>query len=385
MAKGTNGQPDPATRAVFDMPAANPVDLEIGADGSLYYVDFDGGAIRKISYTATGGSDPYATVMAGLSPVSYWRLGEASGTSAADSAGTNPGTYAGGPTLNQPGLLTGDPSTAVRFDGVNDQVTVPSSASLNQTSRLSITAWFTANAGGWDQPRNPRILQKGINDSQYRLLVEFGLLKFEIAGVGMVTVAPPSTGVRHFVAGTYDGAALRLYVDGSLAATTAATGAIPTTAEGLAIGNKPTSVDARDPFAGVIDEVSVHSIALTAAQVGQLWATGSNGPSGGHQPCPDRGGQRQPDQRDRAADRPVHRLRLVRPGSRRHPDLRWDLNGDGTYGDSTRPTRASPTRPRAASRPTLRVTDNHGLPEQPGHRADHGQPCLRWHATRMPR
>ena len=92
--------------------------------------------------------------MAGLSPVAYWRLGEASGTSAADSAGTNPGTYAGGPTLGQPGLLTGDPSTAVRFDGVNDQVTVPSSASLNQTSRLSITAWFTANAGGWDQPRN---------------------------------------------------------------------------------------------------------------------------------------------------------------------------------------------------------------------------------------
>ena len=289
--------------------------------------------------------------MAGLSPVSYWRLGEASGTSAADSAGTNPGTYAGGPTLNQPGLLTGDPSTAVRFDGVNDQVTVPSSASLNQTSRLSITAWFTANAGGWDQPRNPRILQKGINDSQYRLLVEFGLLKFEIAGVGVVSVAPPSTGVRHFVAGTYDGAALRLYVDGSLAATTAATGAIPTTAEGLAIGNKPTSVDARDPFAGVIDEVSVHSIALTAAQVGQLWATGSNGPSGGTNHAPTAVASGNPT----SGTAPLTVQFTGSASSDQDPGdtltYAWDFSSDGTYVDSTRPTRASPTRPRAASRP----------------------------------
>jgi glucose/arabinose dehydrogenase len=54
MAKGANGQPDPATRAVFEAPAANPVDLEIGADGALYYVDFDGGTIRKIQFTSSG-------------------------------------------------------------------------------------------------------------------------------------------------------------------------------------------------------------------------------------------------------------------------------------------------------------------------------------------
>ena len=73
---------------------------------------------------------------------------------------------------------------------------MPSSSSLNQTSQLAIAAWFTANAGGWDQPRNPRIVQKGVNDTQYRLLVEFNLLKFNIAGIGTVNVAPPSTGVR---------------------------------------------------------------------------------------------------------------------------------------------------------------------------------------------
>src|SRR4029450_12887747 len=48
MAKGANGQPDPATRAVFLAPAANPVDLEIGPDGALYYADFDTNSIRRV-------------------------------------------------------------------------------------------------------------------------------------------------------------------------------------------------------------------------------------------------------------------------------------------------------------------------------------------------
>ena len=64
MAKGSNGQPDPATRAVFLAPAANPVDLEIGLDGALYYADFDSNSIRRVMYssnqppTAVAAADP---------------------------------------------------------------------------------------------------------------------------------------------------------------------------------------------------------------------------------------------------------------------------------------------------------------------------------------
>ena len=38
---------------------ANPVDLQIGPDGELFYVDFDGGTIRRIVYTA-GNQPPIA-------------------------------------------------------------------------------------------------------------------------------------------------------------------------------------------------------------------------------------------------------------------------------------------------------------------------------------
>ena len=40
--------------------AANPVDLQIGPDGNLYYVDIGGGTIRRIEYTAGANQPPVA-------------------------------------------------------------------------------------------------------------------------------------------------------------------------------------------------------------------------------------------------------------------------------------------------------------------------------------
>jgi glucose/arabinose dehydrogenase len=50
MFAGQNGLPDPATRTTFHAPAANPVALQVGPDGNLYYADFDGGTIRRIEF-----------------------------------------------------------------------------------------------------------------------------------------------------------------------------------------------------------------------------------------------------------------------------------------------------------------------------------------------
>jgi hypothetical protein len=52
----TNGGSLPSTSAIttFAAGAANPVDLQIGPSGELYYADFDGGTIRRIEYTPAG-------------------------------------------------------------------------------------------------------------------------------------------------------------------------------------------------------------------------------------------------------------------------------------------------------------------------------------------
>jgi glucose/arabinose dehydrogenase len=53
MQKGTNAAlPNPGQLKPFVTNAENPVDLEIGPNGDLFYVDFDGGTIRRIQYAA---------------------------------------------------------------------------------------------------------------------------------------------------------------------------------------------------------------------------------------------------------------------------------------------------------------------------------------------
>ena len=52
MQKGVDGHPAPGQIRTFAAGAANPVNLETGPGGDLFYVDFDGGTIRRITYTS---------------------------------------------------------------------------------------------------------------------------------------------------------------------------------------------------------------------------------------------------------------------------------------------------------------------------------------------
>jgi hypothetical protein len=53
-------------------------------------------------------------------PIGYWRLGETSGTTAADSSGyQRSGIYVNAPTLGAASLLSSDPNALVRLNGAN--------------------------------------------------------------------------------------------------------------------------------------------------------------------------------------------------------------------------------------------------------------------------
>jgi PKD repeat protein len=51
MLPGSDGVPDPARIRTFAAGAANPVNLQIGPGGDLFYVDFDGGTVRRVGFT----------------------------------------------------------------------------------------------------------------------------------------------------------------------------------------------------------------------------------------------------------------------------------------------------------------------------------------------
>jgi large repetitive protein len=224
----------------------------------------------------------YSDAVLADNPVSYWRLDETSGTTAADSKGSNPGTYTNGPTLGQAGAL---PDTinnkAASFDGVNDNVNVPYTAALN-TAQFTLEFWAkpTGGAGTWRTPVNswwerPQGVApfKGFgiwatNGDAWDALAAYSSNYVEISGPPVVL----NTWV-HLVE-TFDGTTLRLYVNGAQAASGAVAGYTANTGAPLLIGVSDYGSGATEPYPGVVDDVAVYNSALTAAKIRTHYNTG---------------------------------------------------------------------------------------------------------------
>jgi hypothetical protein len=70
-----------------------------------------------------------------------------------------------------------------------------------------------------------------------------------------------ATGKWQFVAGTYDGSFLRLYINGTLVESVADTGNIRVNNWNIYAGNNPTALDR--PLDGVMDEIKISSAGRT--------------------------------------------------------------------------------------------------------------------------
>jgi len=164
---------------------------------------------------------------------------------------------------------------ALTFDGISSQVTVSNAASLNPVQTITVAAWI--NADNWFSAS--RILEKGASDNQYALFANnSGQLEFLLAGVssGTLLTTPPSAGVWHHIAGTYDGSLISLYIDGQLVAQQSASGPLAITTDQLAIGDKPNG-SVLTSFPGLIDDVRIYGSGLSAYQIAQLYGTDSVG------------------------------------------------------------------------------------------------------------
>ena len=144
---------------------------------------------------------------------------------------------------------------------------VPSSASLNLTSAMTLSAWIqpTASQGGWrtimQRETDAYFLNASNSDGPLRP-AGGGTFGSSVTYVSGPTASPVNAWTH--VALTYDGTTLRLFVNGTQVATQAATGAIQTTTNPLWIGgNSPYG----EYFAGLIDEVRVYNRALTATEI----------------------------------------------------------------------------------------------------------------------
>jgi hypothetical protein len=209
------------------------------------------------SFAAAAAFSGYREEVLADSPAGYWRLGETSGTVASDqTANSNTGTYTNGPTLGQPGALLEDPNTAVSFDGSNDYVSVPDSASLDVGDTVTLEAWVKRGSTGSDSS----IIEK---DAHYELYFAADD-KLTLREPGTGDIAESTRTVRdtqwHHVVATKSGSTARLYIDGA-----DVTGKV--TNQTLANNANPLTIGRTPYFSGSIDEVAVYSTALNASRV----------------------------------------------------------------------------------------------------------------------
>lgn len=232
----------------------------------------------------TAPSSPWAEAV-GATPglAAWWRFDEREGTVAADRAGDNDGTYAPGVRLGAPGLIAGDPDTAIALDARGEAyVDAGDVLDFPGFAPFTVEAWI---APGEFQSPYPRILQKdGVDENGNRqgylvyLNKETGKLGFERWRDGeadVVTTPDPLAIDRPIhVAATYDGSTMRLFLDGALAAEAAAQRDMTDNDFGLRIGARS---DGESPFYGILDEVTVYSTALDAETVAAHFAAGTSG------------------------------------------------------------------------------------------------------------
>jgi chitodextrinase len=204
--------------------------------------------------------------------VAAYAFDEGSGTTVGDSSGKgNTGTI-----QNATWTTTGKYGKALVFNGTNARVSIPDSASLRLTSAMTLAAWVnpTTVNNAWRD-----VIYKG-NDNYFLEATSTNNARpaaggtFGSGGGEAYGTAALTANTWTHLAATYDGAMLRLYVNGVQVSSVARTGNLATSANPLEIGGD--SIFGQN-FEGTIDEVRVYNVALTPMQI----QSDMNTPTGG--------------------------------------------------------------------------------------------------------
>jgi len=202
---------------------------------------------------------PVAPSTEGL--VSLWKLDDGTGTTTADSAGSNHGTVEGFPEWT-----TGPVGGALQLDGLNTYVDCGTDASLDITDMITLSAWVNPQDAG-NGEHNPYITK---GDHAYTLKHGpgggFEFLLYQGAwNFVQVPVTDAFNGNWYHLAGTYDGTHMKLYVNGVLSATLETGGPIDSSTHAVNLGSNSEYPDRL--FEGTLDDARIYNRVLSEAEI----------------------------------------------------------------------------------------------------------------------
>jgi hypothetical protein len=200
----------------------------------------------------------------------YWKFEEGSGVGFLDNYSA--GARNNGVLINGASYASSAHSAAskysVLFDGSDDIAAIPDSPTL-RPKRITVEAWIKPQSGA-------RVVvgkQLGSDCCVNSFQIELNHFRFQLTdtnGEDHIITAPvnPAANQWHHVAGTWDGATMKLYLDKKLVASGAFAGAIRYDRNPILIGGDDdgSGVPGGALFKGLIDEVRISNRALTISE-----------------------------------------------------------------------------------------------------------------------
>jgi hypothetical protein len=257
----TSGFTPSAANRIAQPTATSYTDSGLSA-GTYYYVVQAEDAAGNLSQVSSQAAATVTAPPSGL--VAAYSFDEGTGTVVRDASGTgNDGTV-----TSTTWTTVGKNGGALSFNGSSSWVTVADSASLHLTNRMTIEAWVNPNAltGSWRTVIMKQQTGAGVAYSLYADTDNNApVTQVYVTGENNVYGAAriPLNAWTHLAA-VYDGATLKLYVNGSLVASQAVTGNLIASTGALRIGGNNVWGEF---FSGLIDDVRVYSRALSLAEI----------------------------------------------------------------------------------------------------------------------
>jgi len=208
--------------------------------------------------------------------VGYWKFDEGSGNTAADSSGNgNTGTLYNGPTW-----ITGRYGGGLRFDGVDDFVSVNDNYGLKPATEITLEVWLYLPSGAdiVDQHFFSRCTPGGGSVYVLSTWDNIGHIWYAICTMDADLYVISNGVVQRdrwtHIAMTYDGTSLKLYIDGAFDSSASLTGSILySTDDALNFGRKPFWTMFN--FNGALDDARIYNRTLSQEEIqtdmGGIW------------------------------------------------------------------------------------------------------------------
>ena len=235
-------------------------------------------AAGNVAWSGTNNVTVNNTLGALPNPVASWSFNEGTGSTAADSVSTNTLILQNGATWAAAGIS----GAALSLDGVTGYADAADSPRLDfNGSAMSVAAWVNLqNQGTWQQLvakvsavgtfTSPyyswHLFAGSVSTNQWR--PQFQLVNSSGTSVNVSSSTNVNYGEWVYVVGVYDGSMVWIYVNGSVQGSVAQSGNILAFNQPLYIGASGLPGEFTK---GLIDEVRVYSVALSATQVQALY------------------------------------------------------------------------------------------------------------------